>query len=280
MSEEPTTQPGRRLVSEQRLPVFHVAADADGNLFLSQRDAILRLTPDGQSKVWSRLRAPRGHIILPDGSHVVCVSGLRSVVRLNADGEITEELANGSGGTFLRSPSHVIADSHGGFYFTDPGYARIRNPIGTVHYINQDGNVSTAAQKLSFPEGITFSADGSRLLVVESQLNRVVEFQVLAPGKLGPRRVLAKLPKKSSRDADGFAHSLVAGPDGRLFVAHGGTEHVEVIERDGRILQRHHVAGVVTNGITFIPDGDSDRLFVVGTTRKSRRGRVVEVSLD
>ena len=206
----PVDESGTQIVSEQRLPVFHVIADSDGNLFLSQRDAILRLTPDGKSQVWSKLRAPRGHVILPDGSHVVCVAGMRTVVRLDEDGEITEELANGSDGVFLRSPSHVVADSHGGFYFTDPGYARIRNPIGNVHYIGKDGSVTAVAQRLAFPEGVTLSADGSKLYVVESQLNRVTEFQVLAPGRIGQKRVLARLPKKSNRDSDDFAHSLAS----------------------------------------------------------------------
>lgn len=276
---EPDNESGIQVISEQRLPVFHVAADSDGNLFLSQRDAILKVTPDGKSQVWSKLRAPRGHVVLADGSHVVCVAGMRAVVRLDADGEISEELASGSDGIFLRSPSHVVADGHGGFYFSDPGYARIRNPIGNVHHISEDGKVSVVAQRLGFPEGIALSPDGSKLRVVESQLNRIVEFEVLAPGKLGQKRVLARLPKKSNRDSDDFAHTLTTDSKGRLFVAHGGTEHVEVIDNDGNVSERHHLPGVIASGVAFMP-GETDRLFVAGTTRNSRRGRVLKVNLD
>jgi len=268
-----------RLISDQRLPVFHVTADAQGNAYLSQRDAILLVQPDGQSRIWARVRAPRGHIILPDGSHVVCLAGRRAVVRLNADGEIVEEIANRSDGSFLRSPSHVVADGHGGLYFTDPGYARIRNPIGSLHYINPEGETQTLARNLAFPEGLALSSDGSRLLVVESQLNRVIEFQVLAPDKLGAKRVLARLPKKTADAPDGFAHSLALDKLGRVFVAHGGTQHVEVIDRDGTVSERHHLPNLIATGVAFVP-GDPQRLFVAGSDRETRRGRLLEVTLD
>ena len=276
---EPVVGTNTRLISDQRLPVFHVTADAQGNAYLSQRDAILLVQPDGQSRIWARLRAPRGHIILPDGSHVVCLAGQRAVVRLNADGEMVEEIASRSEDSFLRSPSHVVDDGHGGLYFTDPGYARIRNPIGSLHYISPEGETQTLARNLASPEGLALSSDGSRLLVAESQRNRVIEFPVLAPGKLGTSRVLARLPKKTSDAPDGFAHSLALDKLGRVYVAHGGTQHVEVIDRDGTVSQRHHVPNVITTGVAFVP-GDPQRLFVAGSDRQTRRGRLLEVTLD
>jgi len=276
---EPVVSANTRLISDQRLPVFHVTADADGNAYLSQRDAILLVQPDGESRIWARVRAPQGHIILPDGSHVVCLAGQRAVVRLNADGEMVEEIANRSEGSFLRSPSHVVADSHGGLYFTDPGYARIRNPIGALHYITPEGEVVAIARDLAFPEGLALSSDGTRLLVAESQLNRVIEFPVLAPGKLGTSRVLARLPKRNSDAPDGFAHSLALDKLGRVYVAHGGTQHVEVIDRDGNVSKRHHVPNVVTLGVAFVP-GAPQRLFVAGLDLQSRRGQLLEVTLD
>lgn len=277
--DETEFEDGLRLLSDQRLPVFHVTVDTEGNAYLSQRDAILQVDPSGQSRIWSRVRAPRGHVILPDGSHVVCLAGTRAVVRLNASGELVEELTNRSEGSFLRSPSHVAVDGRGGIYFTDPGYARIRNPIGSLHYINSDGDVLELARNLGFPEGLALSPDGSRLVLVESQLNRVIEFQVLASGKLGPKRVLSRLPKETSDCPDGFAHSLTIDKAGRVYVAHGGTQHVEVIDRDGKVSQRHHIPNVIVNGVALDPS-DPSRLFVAGSDRRTQRGRLVEVKLD
>ena len=277
--DESVVRSNTRLISDQRLPVFHVTVDGQGNAYLSQRDAILLVQPDGQSRIWARVRAPRGHIILPDGSHVVCLAGQRAVVRLNAEGEMVEDIANGSEGSFLRSPSHVVADRRGGLFFTDPGYAPIRNPIGSLHYISPEGDVLTVAGRLAFPEGLALSSDGSRLLVVESQLNRVIEFPVLAPGKLGTRRILARLPKRNSDAPDGFAHSLAFDKVGRVFVAHGGTQHVEVIDTDGNVSKRHHIPNVNTTGVAFVP-GSPQRLFVAGSDQRTRRGQLLEVTLD
>ena len=84
---------------------------------------------------------------------------------------------------------------NGGFYFTSP-YASRTEPKGTVYYVDKLGEVHVVADNLGFPNGIVLRPGGETLLVGESLYNRVLEFAVDSPGKLGVRRVFAELPAK------------------------------------------------------------------------------------
>jgi gluconolactonase len=64
----------------------------------------------------------------------------------------------------------------------------------------------------NFPNGIALSADGSRLLVLESTPGAVVEFAIAADGSAGPRTMLVELP---GTVPDGIA----VAADGSLVIA-------------------------------------------------------------
>ena len=61
-------------------PVF----DYDGNLFFSERNKVIRLTPDGRSSTWLEASA-NGHKVLPDGTHLVCSPDRHAILHVGAD---------------------------------------------------------------------------------------------------------------------------------------------------------------------------------------------------
>lgn len=61
----------------------------------------------------------------------------------------------------------------GGFYFTDPGYMQIKNPIGKLHYVDRSGNVLVVAAKNGYSTGIAFDAERQRLVVVRSTVEEI-----------------------------------------------------------------------------------------------------------
>jgi len=250
-----------------------IVFDAEGTAFVSHRDSISKVKLDGEVTHWVKTGAPRGHAILRDGTHLICDASERAVLHLDQDGKLLRKVVTKSDGYFLRAPNDLVVDASGGFYFTDPGYARIRNAIGKVHYVAADGTVSVVAQKLAFPEGIALSADGAKLLVAESQNNRIVEFEILSPGEIGSKEVFCKLPDSASGDSDNFVDGLAVDREGQLYVAHRGMSRIEVIGPDGDWRTSFSCPDTIVQNLAF--SRDYSKLFVTGTDRKRRAGRLL-----
>lgn len=245
-----------------------IVFDADGTAFVSHRDSISKVTLDGEVAHWAKTGAPRGHAILRDGTHLVCDAAQRAVLQLDSDGTLLRKVVTKSDGYFLRAPNDLAVDSAGGIYFTDPGYARIRNAIGKIHYVAPDGTASVVAQKLAFPEGIAISPDGSRLFIAESQRNRIVEFEILSAGKLGPKEIFSELPRSRDGDSDSFVDGITVDREGWLYVAHRGMSRVEVIGPDGDWRTSFGCPGTIVRNLAF--SRDYSKLFVTGVDRKRR----------
>lgn len=252
-----------------------IVFDSEGTAFVSHRDSISKVKLDGEVTHWAKTGAPRGHAILRDGTHLICDASERAVLHLDQDGKLLRKVVTKSDGYFLRAPNDLVVDVSGGFYFTDPGYARIRNPIGKVHYAAADGTVSVVAEKLAFPEGIALSADGAKLFVAESQNNRVVEFEVLSPGELGPKEVFCKLSGSESGDFDNFVDGLAVDREGSLYVAHRGMSRIEVIGPDGDWRTSFACPDTIVKSLAF--SRDYSKLFVTGTDRNHRGGRLLMI---
>lgn len=257
----------------------NVVFDQAGTAFVSHGQHISKVFSNGTVEPWATMGTPRGHVILPDGSHLVCDAAQRAIVKLNSDGEQISKVATRSGGHFLRAPNDLVVDSKGGIYFTDPSYARIRNAIGRIHYVAPDGNVQVVAQRLAFPEGIGLSPDGSKLLVVESQTRQVVAFAILSPGQVGPKQIFAELPKKADGETGGFANGLIVdSKSGRVFVAQGERQQVEMLSPDGRVLRSFQI-GAAVNGVAF-KSGDFSRIFATGGARSGNdAGQLFEIRI-
>lgn len=267
------------VVAEVWSPADNVVFDQAGNAFVSHGQHISKILPDGSVEPWATMGSPRSHAILPDGSHLICDAAQRAIVKLNADGEQASKVATRSDGHFLRAPNDLVVDSIGGIYFTDPGYARIRNAIGRIHYVTPDGSVEVVAQRLAFPEGIGLSPDGSKLLVVESQTRQIVSFEILSPGQVGPKQIFAELPKKADGEPNGFANGLIVdSKSGRVFVAHGERQQVEMFSPDGRVLQSFPI-GASVNGVAF-KSRDFSRIFATGGARSDKdAGQLFEIRI-
>ena len=176
-----------------------VVFDHDGNGYISYGDTIEIFQLDGSHKPWVKTGAPNGHKILADGTHLVCDASQHAVLRIAPDGKLLEPASKDRNGKPLRGPNDLTLDvPNGGFYFTDPGGSGIDNLIGTIHYVDAQGRTHLCDDGLAFPNGIVLLPDGKRIWAAESQKNRILEYDVLAPGKLSKPRVFAELPKKDA----------------------------------------------------------------------------------
>ncbi len=243
-----------------------VVVDHDGNLYFSHGKIITKVYADGgkSPETWAETGAPHGHKILADGTHLICDASRHAVLHLDALSREMVPASKESDGKPLRGPNDLTLDTpNGGVYFTDPGESSIEKPIGTVHYIDAKGVTHTVATGLAFPNGVVLRPDGTELLVGESQKNRILAYPVLGPGKLGPYRVLAHLPQKSSGQIDNQPDGMALDADGNLYVAHYGMRQVEVVSPDGDVIRRYNGGNLTTSNVCFAGP-KMDQLYVTG----------------
>ena len=257
-----------------------IVFDRAGDAYVSdtRNGTIYRIGRDNTPVVWAKTTAPNGHKILQDGTHLVCDRG--AVRRFDANGKQLKDASNECDGKPLRVPNDLTIDPKGGFYFTDPGGSNAKNPIGTVHYVDPQGKTHKIADGLAFPNGIVLRPDGKTLLVAESEQNRVLEYPVLAPGKLGERRVFATLPAKQGEQIENAPDGMALDEDGNLFIAHYGMRTVQVLSPEGKLLRSYPGGNLTTSNVAFTGP-NMDQLYVTGALadEKTSKGAVWRLDL-
>ncbi|MBX3420284.1 MAG: SMP-30/gluconolactonase/LRE family protein [Pirellulaceae bacterium] len=242
-----------------------VVFDHGGRGYISWGKTITQFRVDGQNQTFAVTGAPNGHKILADGTHLVCDASQHAVLRLDAAGVPLAAASTQCNGVALRGPNDLTLDPAGGFYFTDPGESGKDNPIGTIHFVDAAGITHLVASGLAFPNGIVLTQDGQRLLVGESQLNRVLEYPVIAPGKVGPMRVFAQLPTSASgKWEDNQPDGMCLDAQGNLYVAHYGMKQVQVLDPAGKLIRQYDGGNQLTSNVAF-GGPNHDQLFVTGS---------------
>jgi gluconolactonase len=256
-----------------------IVFDRAGLAYVSdtQHGNIYTVTSDGKTAVWASTPAPNGHKILADGTHLVCDKG--AVLHLDANGKRLNDASSECDGKPLRVPNDLTIDPKGGFYFTDPGGSDVKNPIGTVHYVDPQGKTHRIADGLAFPNGIVLRPDGKTLVVGESGHNRVLSFDVLSPGKLGPRKVFATLPSKQGDQIDNAPDGMALDEDGNLFVAHYGMHTVQVLSPEGKLLRSYPGGNLTTSNVAFAGP-NMDQLYITGALADEKASKGALWRLD
>ena len=128
------------------------------------------------------------------------------------------------------------------------------------------------------PNGLVADFDRKVLYVAESVPNRVLRFQILAPGKLGAMEIFANLPRREGHDA--IPDGITIDTRGNVYVAHLGTGHVLVLNPKGRLVQTLNGGNYDVSNLAF-GGRDMSQLFVTGsiTHRKTGEGRVFRLDL-
>ena len=256
-----------------------VVFDHEGYGYTSHGDTITRFTPDGKHETWAKTGAPNGHKVLADGTHLVCDASQHAVLHLDAAGKIIGKASSECGGKPLRGPNDLTLDPKGGFYFTDPGGSDDKKLIGTVHYVDPQGKTHLMAEGLAFPNGIVLRPDGKSLLVAESKRNRVLVYEVLAPGKLGPQKVFADLPEKAEGQIDNQPDGMCLDEEGNLYVAHYGMRQVQVLSPEGKLIRRYPGGNLTTSNVGFFGPKMNQLYITGGLGKEAGPGGVFRIEL-
>ena len=243
-----------------------VCFDNAGNGYISWGKSITRFSLDGKNSVWVETGAPNGHKILADGTHLVCDASQHAVLKLAADGKLLDPASKECDGKPLRGPNDLSLDTPNvGFYFSDPGLSSIDNLIGTIHYVDKAGKTTLLDDGLAFPNGIVLAPDGKKLYLAESQKNRVLLYEVTAPGKVGEPKVFAELPRKNMEagQIDNQPDGMCLDAAGNLYVAHYGMKQVQVLDPTGKLIRQYDGGNTTTSNVAF-GGPEMNQLFITG----------------
>jgi gluconolactonase len=246
-----------------------VVFDRDGNGYISHGKTIGKFTIDGKHETWLETGGPNGHKILPDGTHLVCDRSHRTVLRISKDGKLLGDAVTTYNGKRFEGPNDLTIDvKNDGFYFTDPENSTLENPIGAVYHVSStdgQGAVTQVDKGMAYPNGVALTPDGKKLYVGESLTNRVYVYEVISPGRVGPRRILAELPKadKSQGQTVNMPDGMCLDAQGNLYVAHFGMHQVEAVSPEGKLIASLQSGNLTTSNVAF-GGPNRDQLFVTG----------------
>lgn len=261
----------RVIATGLKFPEGPIALD-DGSLLVAEIEggSVALVAPDGSIRRYHCGGGPNGEAMGPDGAIYVCndgglvfrtieggarepygaVEGYTggSIQRIDPGSGHVETLFTESGGARLGVLNDIVFDKEGGAYVVDTTGDRI-------HYMDPaSGEIAVAATGVSHPNGAALSADGKTLYVSETYAARLVAFEVIGPGELGPHKVLFK--SNGGHRFDGMA---VDGA-GHLCVANLEASEICVFEPNGKqidALKTPKFDPYVTNICFGGPDGNT-----------------------
>lgn len=206
-----------------------------------------------------------GLLLSPQGELVLMQHGERQVAKMksalaNPKTEY-EALADNFNGKRFNSPNDGVYDSAGNLYFTDPPYGlpkQMDDPnkeldFQGVYCLKTSGDI-VLVDKLSRPNGVAVSTDGSKLFVAVSDPGHAVWYQydIASPGKVENKKLFYDVTHLIGRvGQQGLPDGMKMHSKGYLFAT--GPGGVWIFDMESKPIARIHT-GEKTANCAFSPD--------------------------
>ncbi|WP_370332013.1 SMP-30/gluconolactonase/LRE family protein [Mycolicibacterium hippocampi] len=199
-----------------------VVVDAEGCLWMGALDgSIVRLPAGGGPEVVANTGGrPLGLAVARNGRLLICDSPKGLLALNTTTGEI-DTLVDSVGGRRLQFCSNVTETSDGTVYFTEStsgftvddyvGAILEARGDGRLHRLDPDGTVTCVVDGLYFANGVTPTADGSALVLAETQGRRLSKYWLTGPHRGSVTPLAVNLPA--------MPDNLSTGSDGRIWCA-------------------------------------------------------------
>ncbi|HLX82259.1 MAG TPA: SMP-30/gluconolactonase/LRE family protein [Terriglobales bacterium] len=155
----------------------------------------------------------------------VCNFKLGALIQLDRSGKTIRSWER-AGRYRFRNPNFSVFDREGNLYFSDSG--EFKKDDGFLFVLRPNGKIEQLLHRLSFPNGLSLSADESTLFVVQSTKNNVLAVPLRDQGTIGRPRVYAaglnNVPDGAALDADG-----------NLYVTCYASHNVYKVTPDGKV---------------------------------------------
>jgi gluconolactonase len=234
---------------------FTARPDGDPRVAIKRLD----LATGEVSVLVERSNGANGMTMDAGGRLLVCEQGTRdtraAISRIDRASGERDVVVDGWRGQPFNSPNDVAVRHDGTIWFTDPSYGHLQGfkpppALGDYVYCHDPvtGETDVVSDGFLKPNGIAFSPDSSTLYVTDSGANqepgsfyvalphRIVAFDVIGRGRLGPARLFAvTMP--------GFPDGIKVDGAGRVYAS--CSSGVLVFDPDGRLIGEIDLPGAV-----------------------------------
>ena len=226
------------------------AADLEGNVYFTDIPGNRIHKVDTKGELSTFLEDSKGcnGLMVSGGRLLAAQKDEGRVISIDLKTKAITVVADKFEGNRFIGPNDLVVDRSGGVYFTDPRFPS--SPAGFqakqgVYYAPLDGAVVRVADDLDRPNGILLSKDEKTLFVFYNSPD-VLAFPVLGPGRVGERRVFAKLDQAEGRTPRGGDGGALAA-DGTLYITQPDLEAIQVFSAKGALLGNIKLPGRPTN---------------------------------
>jgi len=225
------------------------------------------LHPSGYSREDDYGKEPgsNGLLLSPNGELILLQHGDRRIAKmttsLNKPKPQYETLIDKYGGKKFNSPNDGLFDAGGNLYFTDPPYGlpkQMDDPIKELDFQGVFCLMSSGelilVDKLSRPNGIALSPDGSTLYVAVSDPAHAVwyRYDVTSPGKITNKQLFYDATDLVGREGQqGLPDGMKVHDKGYLFAT--GPGGLWIFNAEAKPLARIHT-GKATSNCAFTAD--------------------------
>ena len=175
----------------------------------------------------------------------------------------------------------MVVDARGRAYVGNFGYDRHNGaPAKTacIALVGTDGKAVSAAEGLTFPNGMVITPDGKTLIVGETFAERLTAFDIQDNGMLANRRVFAETPGC-------FPDGICLDAEGAVWVTNPQGDSVLRVFEGGRVAQKVFT-GERRSYACMLGGADQRTLFVVTNVgsgpavAEKKAGRIETVQVD
>ncbi|MGA2191121.1 MAG: SMP-30/gluconolactonase/LRE family protein [Steroidobacteraceae bacterium] len=208
-----------------------------------------------------------------------------TIGRFDAMGRTLPAYAHDKDGNTFAGPNDFAPDGAGGIYFTASG-DMTHGPVtdGKVFYIAPDETITLRATDLRNANGIAVSKDGKTLYVVETDANRLLQFDIAADGSLSGRRVFVNLDELTGHRVHIWPDGVKIDSRGAIYIGQSPRETkvplagtIFVVDAHAHLLRTLVLPSLQVPNFAFSPDERT--LYVAGVDEldKPYRGKLYSI---
>ena len=216
-----------------------LAFDADGDLWAGgELGQIYKINRKGNVRTVATLGGFNlGLTFSRQQDLFVCNFKLGALIQLDRSGKTIRSWER-AGRYRLRSPNFSVFDGGGNLYFSDSG--EFKKNDGFLFVLRPTGKIEQLLDQLSFPNGLSLSADERTLYVVQSTKDNVLAVPILKSGSIGKPRVYASglhhVPDGAALDANGNLYVTCYASHNVYRVSPNGTVSLFAYDPEGTMI--------------------------------------------
>jgi len=216
-----------------------LAFDADGDLWAGgELGQIYQISRNGRVRTVATLGGFNLGLTFSARQELfVCNFKLGALIKLDRSGKTICSWER-TGRYSFRNPNFSVFDREGNLYFSDSGVFRKHD--GLLFVLRSNGEIEQLLDHLSFPNGLSLSADERTLYVVQSTKDNVLAVPILAPGSIGRPRVhasgLHNVPDGAAFDAEGNLYVTCYASHNVYRVAANGSVSLFACDPEGTMI--------------------------------------------